>query len=283
VDDTVLHLEDEMEALVFSPSGNLLAAGGSHGKVRIWEVTGGPAASWPEVAAFGAPSGHLVFSPDGRLLATSSYEETKLWDVATWQELRRIDGIGTTCFSPDGRWLAATTAESGTDKTVLWDVQSGERGRSFDGSVGAFLPGEMLLTTYRQSGVTVWDITSGEEVRFYARMGRYFSPDGQLSASRGQNGQAILFDMETGEEVHVLGKPGTDVLRLAFSPDGALLASTRRMWQTVTLWDVSTGQVARVLRWHWNHIFGIAFSPDGRLLATGAYDGVIKVWDTATW
>lgn len=286
VDDSVLHLEDQMEGLAFSPSGRLLAAGGWHGRVRVWEVASGQeAASWKVAATYDALENvqHIVFSPDGRFLATSASGETKLWDVVTWQEARTFDAGGTTSFSPDGRWLAASGTEGGVDTTTLWDVESGQRGRSFEGSVGAFLPDQMLLTTYRKDGVALWDATTGEEVCFYPRLGRYFSPDGKLSASKGQNGQPILFDMETGEMVHALGDPGSDILCLAFSPDGALLASGRRLDETVTLWDVNTGQKANVLHWHWDHIFGLAFSPDGRLLATGDYDGTIKLWDTGTW
>jgi WD40 repeat protein len=89
--------------------------------------------------------------------------------------------------------------------------------------------------------------------------------------------------METGEEVHALGNPGNDVMCLAFSPDGALLASGRRMEASVSLWDVSTGQKANVLRWHWSHVLAMAFSPDGELLATGDEYGTIKLWDTGTW
>src|SRR5262245_28762317 len=52
--------------------------------------------------------GSVVFSPDGRLLATAGPGQSiQLWDVETHEELRRLEGhrtfIRTLAFSPDGK------------------------------------------------------------------------------------------------------------------------------------------------------------------------------------
>ena len=65
----------------------------------------------------------MAFSPDGRLLATASADETaRLWDPATGEYLRTLtghdDGVVGVAFSPDGRLLATAS----NDKTArLWD------------------------------------------------------------------------------------------------------------------------------------------------------------------
>jgi WD40 repeat protein len=70
----------------------------------------------------GVPT-HLAFSPDGRLLATASHDETaRLWDPATGEHRRTLTGhTGAVCgvaFSPDGRLLATTSYD---ETARLWD------------------------------------------------------------------------------------------------------------------------------------------------------------------
>jgi WD40 repeat protein len=63
----------------------------------------------------------------------------------------------------------------------------------------------------------------------------------------------------------------------AFSPDGALLASSGAD-QTIRLWNVATGKVRHVLKGHANWVTGVAFSPRGDLLVSGGHDGTIRLW-----
>ncbi len=84
-----------------------------------------------------------------------------------------------------------------------------------------------------------------------------------------------------------------------FSPDGKILAlatgdrlsnwklmvSTRNRsihgW--LTLVDFAKGKIVKSLITHKDESKAVKFSADGRILATGGGDGVVKLWDTATW
>lgn len=75
------------QEFTFSPDGRMLAAGGSDGATRVWEVaSGGLRYHFPGHRA-GVFS--VTFSPDSRRLASASYDSTALiWDVAALPQVK---------------------------------------------------------------------------------------------------------------------------------------------------------------------------------------------------
>jgi WD40 repeat protein len=151
----------------------------------------------------------VTFSRDGRLLATSSWDETaKLWDAATGQELLTLRGhpkytVNAVAFSPDGARIA-TVGSDGTAK--VWEVVSGRELLVLKGHEGA-----------------------AESVMFH--------PDGKSIATAGRDKTARLWDAENGKELAVLRSPAP-VWCAVFSPDGNRLATCSG--QMVTVWNTTT-------------------------------------------
>src|SRR5689334_5574032 len=129
---------------------------------------------------FGAT--RMVFSPDGKLLATGTYRSNtiKLWETATNRKLRDLSSSGQTtisiapaiAFSRDSRLIAA----SGSDNSItVWDVLSGRELQrlggsgqgSIMGSLGVYFIGfasdNRLVTV--SDAVHVWDVSTGSELR----------------------------------------------------------------------------------------------------------------------
>jgi WD40 repeat protein len=74
----------------------------------------------------------LAYSPNGRILASGSQDDTiKLWDAATGRLMRTIDVdfglVKSIAFLPDGQSFV-----SGTYGVHLWDTISGRLLRKFD-------------------------------------------------------------------------------------------------------------------------------------------------------
>ena len=107
-----------------------------------------------------------------------------------------------------------------------------------------------------------------------------FSPDGALLASvggfsgdRGSHDFTVrLWDAATRTEVARLRGHEDKVMSLAFSRDGATLASGS-LDGTVRLWDVVARRSTTTLE-HGHRVTTVSFSPDGATLVFGAEDGV---------
>jgi WD40 repeat protein len=69
------------------------------------------------------------------------------------------------------------------------------------------------------------------------------------------------------------------IRHMAFSPDGAELATTAGSSKFVWLWRAATGAAAGRLAGHTTYARAVAYSPDGRFIASTQNESVTRVWD----
>src|SRR5947208_328640 len=72
------------------------------------------------------------------------------------------------------------------------------------------------------------------------------------------------------------------IRHMAFSPDGAELATTAGTSKFVSLWRAATGEPTGKLAGHTTHARAVVYSPDGRFLASTQNTTTTHVWDRAT-
>ena len=100
-----------------------------------------------------------------------------------------------------------------------------------------------------------------------------------------------LLAVSAGESIHLYEagtdrellalKPGFWSPALAFSPDGRWLASGSRDG-SARIWDPSSGELIRTLSGHPKGINSLSFSRDGSWLATSGDDAIVRVWSLSS-
>jgi WD40 repeat protein/serine/threonine protein kinase/tetratricopeptide (TPR) repeat protein len=262
--------------------------------LRGWEWHYQWRLSHSELRTLKHPSRRVIFSPDGKLLASGGNDGTvKLWDPASGQEISTLAAhsgqVRGLAFSPDGQILAS----GGFDGPVtLWDAASGQKLRTLKAHTDkikgiVFSPDGRLLASGSTDGtVKLWDSSNGQLLRTL-NASRYvfsvaFSPDGKRLVSGGGYGTVKLWDTASGQELRSHKAHASRVFAVAFCPDGQLLASGGRDG-IVKLWDPVSGQEQWTQKASSNGVFGVGFSPDGKLLASASSsEGVVRLWETAS-
>jgi hypothetical protein len=222
-------------------------------------------------------------------------------------------GVTAAAFSSDGSTLAVGDVDDSAD---LWNAATGHAGASFAApgsypvdkipqvSAVAFNPGGTILATAVSNGsVYLWDIATGHNVAVFtdprdvvtsplatpnpdpvAFNAVAFSPSGMILVAGDADGSTYLWDVATGHLTATFTDPkqqGESVSAVAFSPNGATLATADGGDENTYLWDVGTGRLTATLA-DFESPNAVAFSPSGATLVVAENYANIQLWNTAT-
>ncbi|MBP86352.1 MAG: hypothetical protein CMJ64_06515 [Planctomycetaceae bacterium] len=224
----------------FHPAGNMLAAGGYDGRVRLWDVSAEEPKELSSLTGHDAWVQAIAFSPDGSFLYSSdSWGQLRAWDLSAeqtqlaWKLPGAHDGwIRDVDVSPDGKRVVTC----GRDQAIrTWMAVDGafldeSRHHDFDVYCSRFHPGgEWIVTGDDRGVIKVSRASTLEPIRDFGATVLYlehrlqdvggvrtlsFNRDGTTLAAGGttpKNGGTVqgtptvlLFDFASGELKHTL-------------------------------------------------------------------------------
>ncbi|GAA0602741.1 hypothetical protein GCM10010174_18690 [Kutzneria viridogrisea] len=211
----------EVDSLSLRADGRVLATGTEHGVV-LWDIS-----DPKNPRELSRPPGYtvnswaVVFSPDGKTLATENGDpKSLLWDVTDPSNPRRLpfplgstESIPVRGFSPNGNVLA-TVRDDGLVRLVDMTDRHNPRELSqltghtrgvYDASFST--DGNRLVTSSADKTVRVWDVSDPRAPRLLETLSGHtlavatsmFSPDGHTVVSGSNDGTVRLWDTDVNE------------------------------------------------------------------------------------
>ncbi len=237
----------EADSVAFSPDGKKLFVGTSNNKVRIWAKASGRETQTLRMLI--GPVDAMKVAPDGKRVAAGPYSElmVKQWDIATGNELRRLEsglvgrfvGVDDLAYSsPPVHLLAANSS----NRFVVWDIDSGRKTRDVEckdqdfTSLAFSRDGKRLVLLDKAGSVRHWDLASGALLLTVVPFGNEWvrvTPEGFFDAS--VNGAKFLTAVRALEGVAIdllsdqLRRPELVAAKLAGDPQRAVREAAARL------------------------------------------------------
>ncbi len=279
--------------LAWSPDGLTFASGSASSSNWFRSVDG----IGEERSSFRQNGVHgLAWSPDGLRLATAGADGIVRLETVSSRQLQTVScGGGGDPLAII--WLDDETVATGSEDGRLRLCNVNERtpqltfGRQ--AAVGQLFwlaaSGQLLSLGGRDGTVVLWHRADGSAVGVLNQYARYtlassvtWSPDSTRLAVGTNEGTILVWDVAAQAVLAVLGGHEGGVGMVAWSPDGALIASNGRTDALVRVWEADSGRLVQSFSGHGGTVTAVSWSPDGTVVASSSHDSTLRLWDVAS-
>ena len=227
--------------------------------------------------------GFFEISGGERFLLTDSGRELETYQPKNTEENFQPR---TLVYSADGKWIACGTSKG---KVLLWSTDSGELvtkipvGKSMILNIVIADDGQTMSVQDSGSQVKIFDVSNItkpkklKQLEHLTLSSMAMSPDGKLIVTGVYRSEAIVWNVETGQEIGKIEGQRGRVDALRFSKDGSMLASTSNA--EVQLWRIKTDESRDINGSKLSNgmLFTIDFSHDDRwMLVKGLWSGMYR-------
>jgi WD40 repeat protein len=207
---------------------------------------------------------NLSLSPDNQIIvAVLNDRELSFWQASDGTPINRITVSAPILdfqFSPDSQQIYVTSSADYRELFGVWDIASGNK-----------LFGDVYSL----------EMQDGNSIKYCIRRPMAIAPTGNFVAYSSTDCQIQIRQTSNWQILHTIDPGFGDDGRMAYSPDGTLLATAFQGGE-IKLWDTATGELVHTIIDHDSPIndeptVQFAFSEDGQLLGTSA-NGILRLW-----
>ncbi len=253
--------------------------------ITLWDLKSGG----PKYQLKGEMRGDYPFSDDSQKLAVVTTDIgpvfVKVYSVAHGDEvysLKSQRGLRSIRFITNDSQLISVYDES----VELWSMASGEKlktSRSYDGTgclaikdineqtVASITKYEYVVTaTKNKPGLCIYEPQNWRTTAYNESKGL---------VAYGDNSKLAIISVQSSDskEVNMRGVNLKNIIRVAISPDGTLVAAAFED-NSIHMWDVDTHEELVNLSGHDEFITDLRFTPDGKFLISTSLDGTLRLW-----
>jgi hypothetical protein len=271
-------------AVAFSPNGELLATGSSDGTAGLWRIADG----FHVTTLLGGHIGKITsvaFNPRSDFVATGSRDRTiRIWDTKAGRPMLvfhgHTDEVTRMRYTRDGRHLVSVSTD-GTER--VWDAEPEPRMHVI-GHGPAPKPGPLVAeaagraATAEGNVVIVRDLRGDSEVTLRghtkAVTSVHIDRAGERVLTTSEDGDAMIWDAESGDRLHRLRGHFKTVSDAGFSPDGRWVVTAGPF--SAGLWRSDENSIHTFIR-NTDQPLRARFTDDHRIV-TVAGDGTVRAW-----
>lgn len=303
--------ENGVKKLLFTKNGKHLLSGGDSRdqKLILWDWRSGEII-WQIDKAAGNSIESIAISPDGKKVATGTYHELRVRDLATGELLYELTKdrslpeeqiinhtVEAIAFSPDNEFFAMGTYGKGvmirkvSDGSFVQfiDVKEHRCGQAVI-AWGKGKDKDKIYISGSLNQITVWNHKTGKLIEKIEHSGSgsggscRFTPD-MNQFIIGSTGEITVTDLTTKAfkyDLEVFPGYSEDI---AISHNSKLVAVSGVEYNddaSIKIINLSSQQEVQKLQGHANSIKSIDFNSDGKMIAAGSASHFARVWNIST-